>query len=158
MSAFISAELGWMVASSGMRPIRQVTRVAASMSAKSLKERIPLASVPKELQQMVSSFNAMLSRLDDAFVQLSNFSADIAHELRTPVSNLMTHTKVVLSRKRNIEDYEDNLYSNLDDLKRMSRMIDDMLFLAKSDNGLIRPENNRVVNVNNHLVYTHKAY
>jgi two-component system heavy metal sensor histidine kinase CusS len=64
---------------------------------------------------MVLSFNAMLSRLDDAFVRLSNFSADIAHELRTPVSNLMTHTEVALSRKRNIEDYEDNLYSNLDD-------------------------------------------
>ncbi len=141
ISALVSAGLGWLVAGSGMRPIRQVTKVAASMSAKSLKERIPLASVPKELQQMVSSFNAMLSRLDDAFVRLSNFSADIAHELRTPVSNLMTHTEVVLSRKRNIEDYEDNLYSNLDDLKRMSRMIDDMLFLAKSDNGLITHEN-----------------
>ena len=140
ISALISAALGWMVASSGLRPIRQVTQVTASMSAKSLKERIPLASVPKELQQMVLSFNAMLSRLDDAFVRLSNFSADIAHELRTPVSNLMTHTEVVLSRKRNIEDYEDNLYSNLDDLKRMSRMIDDMLFLAKSDNGLISHE------------------
>lgn len=141
ISALVSAGLGWLVAGSGMRPIRQVTKVAASMSAKSLKERIPLASVPKELQQMVSSFNAMLSRLDDAFVRLSNFSADIAHELRTPVSNLMIHTEVVLSRKRDIEDYEDNLYSNLDDLKRMSRMIDDMLFLAKSDNGLIPHEN-----------------
>jgi len=140
ISALVSAGLGWLVAGSGMRPIRQVTKVAASMSAKSLKERIPLASVPKELQQMVSSFNAMLSRLDDAFVRLSNFSADIAHELRTPVSNLMIHTEVVLSRKRDIEDYEDNLYSNLDDLKRMSRMIDDMLFLAKSDNGLIPHE------------------
>ncbi|WP_166359679.1 heavy metal sensor histidine kinase [Pseudomonas akapageensis] len=144
ISALVSAGLGWMVASSGMRPIRQVTRVAASMSAKSLNQRIPLAPVPKELQQMVSSFNAMLSRLDDAFVRLSNFSADIAHELRTPVSNLMTHTEVVLSRKRDIEDYEDNLYSNLDDLKRMSRMIDDMLFLAKSDNGLIKPENKKI--------------
>lgn len=99
ISALVSVGLGWLVARSGMRPIRQVTMVAASMSAKSLKERIPLASVPKELQQMVSSFNAMLSRLDDAFVRLSNFSADIAHELRTPVSNLMIHTEVVLSRK-----------------------------------------------------------
>src|SRR3546814_4759452 len=89
---------------------------------------------------MVSSFNAMLSRLDDAFVRLSKFSADIAHELRTPVSNLMTHTEVVLTKKRNIDAYEENLYSNLEELKRMSRIIDDMLFLAKSDNGLIIPE------------------
>src|SRR3990167_3362025 len=140
ISALVSAALGWMVARSGLRPIRLVTQVAASMSAKSLKERIPLGPVPQELQQMVLSFNAMLSRLDDAFVRLSNFSADIAHELRTPVSNLMTHTEVVLSKKRDINAYEDNLYSNLEDLKRMSRMIDDMLFLAKADNGLIVPE------------------
>lgn len=82
----------------------------------------------------------MLARLEDAFVRLSNFSADIAHELRTPVSNLLTHTEVVLTRKRDVDAYEENLYSNLEDLKRMSRMIDDMLFLAKSDNGLIIPE------------------
>ncbi|MBS7663196.1 heavy metal sensor histidine kinase [Pseudomonas lalucatii] len=139
ISALVSAGLGWMVARSGLRPLRQVTRLAASMSAKSLKERIPLAPVPLELQQLVSSFNAMLGRLDDAFVRLSNFSADIAHELRTPLSSLMTHTEVILSRKRDVDSYEDNLYSNLEDLKRMARMIDDMLFLAKSDNGLIVP-------------------
>ncbi|MBM3105818.1 heavy metal sensor histidine kinase [Pseudomonas sp. V1] len=139
ISTLVSAGLGWFVARSGLRPLRQVTQMAASVSAKSLKERIPLAPVPLELQQLVSSFNAMLGRLDDAFVRLSNFSADIAHELRTPVSSLMTHTEVILSRKRDIDTYEDNLYSNLEDLKRMSRMIDDMLFLAKSDNGLIIP-------------------
>lgn len=144
ISALVSAGLGWVMARSGLGPLRQVTAVAAGMSAKSLKERIPLAPVPFELQQLVSSFNAMLSRLDEAFVRLSNFSADIAHELRTPVSNLMTHTEVVLSRKRNIEDYENNLHSNLDDLKRMSRMIDDMLFLAKADNGLIVPEQKKI--------------
>jgi two-component system heavy metal sensor histidine kinase CusS len=82
----------------------------------------------------------MLGRLEDAFVRLSNFSADIAHELRTPVSNLLTHTEVVLTKKRDLDAYEENLYSNLEDLKRMSRMIDDMLFLAKADNGLIVPE------------------
>ncbi|NQD94008.1 HAMP domain-containing protein, partial [Pseudomonas sp. CrR25] len=134
-SGLVSAVLGWVVARSGLRPLRQVTQMATSVSAKSLKERIPLAPVPLELQQLVSSFNAMLGRLDDAFVRLSNFSADIAHELRTPVSSLMTHTEVILSRKRDLDTYEDNLYSNLEDLKRMSRMIDDMLFLAKSDNG-----------------------
>ena len=144
ISALVSAALGWVVARSGLRPLRQVTHVATSMSARSLKERIPLEPVPLELQQLVTSFNAMLARLDDAFVRLSNFSADIAHELRTPLSNLMTHTEVVLTQKRNLEAYEENLYSNLDDLKRMSRMIDDMLFLAKSDNGLIIPEQSRI--------------
>lgn len=140
ISALVSAGLGWLVAKSGLRPVQQITRVATSMSARSLQERIPLEPVPLELQELILSFNAMLARLEDAFVRLSNFSADIAHELRTPVSNLLTHTEVVLSKKRDPDAYEENLYSNLEDLKRMSRMIDDMLFLAKSDNGLIMPE------------------
>lgn len=144
ISALVSAALGWVVARGGLKPLRQVTQLASSMSARSLKERIPLEPIPLELQQLVSSFNAMLARLDDAFLRLSNFSADIAHELRTPLSNLMTYTEVVLSKNRNTEIYVENLYSNLEDLKRMSRMIDDMLFLAKSDNGLIFPEQSRV--------------
>lgn len=140
ISALVSAGLGWIVAKSGLRPVGQITKVATSMSARSLRERIPLEPVPLELQELILSFNGMLARLEDAFVRLSNFSADIAHELRTPVSNLLTHTEVVLTKKRDLDAYEDNLYSNLEDLKRMSRMIDDMLFLAKADNGLIIPE------------------
>jgi len=144
LSALVSAGLGWLVARSALVPLRQVTQVAASISATSLQARISLDSVPLELRQLVSSFNAMLARLDAAFVQLSNFSADIAHELRTPLSNLMTQTEVVLSRGRASEVYQDTLYANLDDLKHMARMIDDMLFLAKADNGLIMPKQQSV--------------
>lgn len=140
LSALFSAGLGWLVARRGLLPLRQVTAVAASISAASLQERIPLAAVPLELQQLAASFNAMLARLDDAFMRLSNFSADIAHELRTPLSNLMTQTEVVLAQPRDSEAYQETLYANLDDCKRMARMIDDMLFLAKADNGLIVPE------------------
>ena len=96
-------------------------------------------AVPAELRPLVVSFNGMLARLDDAFVRLSNFSADIAHELRTPLTQLMTHTEVVLARARRPEEYQEALYGNLEDLTRMARMIDDMLFLAKADNGLIVP-------------------
>lgn len=143
--ALFSALLGWLLARSGLRPLRDFAQVAASISAKSLRERIPTDPIPAELQQLVMAFNGMLSRLEDAFVRLSNFSADIAHELRTPVSNLRTHTEVVLTRARSIEEYQENLYSNLEELTRMSRMIDDMLFLAKADNGLIIPERKTIV-------------
>lgn len=144
LCALLSGLLGWLLARSGLRPLREATQVAASVSARSLTERIPLESAPAELEQLVLAVNAMLTRLEEAFVRLSNFSADIAHELRTPLSNLMTHTEVVLSRARCVEDYQENLYSNLEELQRMSRMIDDMLFLAKADNGLIIPERQKV--------------
>lgn len=140
LCALVSGLLGWVLVRSGLRPLREVTQVAASVSAKSLTERIPTESTPAELEQLVLAFNAMLARLEEAFVRLSNFSADIAHELRTPLSNLMTHTEVVLSRDRSNGDYQENLHSNLEELRRMARMIDDMLFLAKADNGLIIPE------------------
>lgn len=144
LCALVSGLLGWVLVRSGLRPLREVTQVATSVSARSLTERIPLESAPAELEQLVLAVNAMLTRLEEAFVRLSNFSADIAHELRTPLSNLMTHTEVVLSRGRCVEDYQENLYSNLEELQRMSRMIDDMLFLAKADNGLIVPERQRI--------------
>lgn len=139
ISALVSAALGWLVARSGLKPVERVTQVAASMSAGSLKERIPMDSVPRELESLVSSLNGMLARLEESFVRLSNFSADIAHELRTPISNLRTHTEVILAKKRAPEIYEENLYSNLEDLNRLSSIIDGMLFLAKSDNGLALP-------------------
>jgi two-component system, OmpR family, heavy metal sensor histidine kinase CusS len=142
--ACIGALLGWLMARSGLRPLRDVTDIFASISAKSLQERIPADDVPPELRQMAVAFNDMLNRLEKAFARLSNFSADIAHELRTPVTNLMTHTEVVLTRARGADDYKENLYSNLEELRRMSRMIDDMLFLAKADNGLVIPQQQAV--------------
>jgi len=131
--ALLSTGLGWLVARSGLRPLREVTQVAATVSARSLKERIPEASLPVELRPLVSSFNGMLERLDDAFVRLSNFSADIAHELRTPISNLMTQTQVALSRPRTVDEYQDILASNLEEYERIARMVSDMLFLAKAE-------------------------
>lgn len=139
-STVLSAALGWLVAKNGLRPVAKVTQTAASMSAGSLKERIPLEPVPDELRELVTAFNSMLGRLDDSFRRLSNFSADIAHELRTPISNLRTHTEVILAKKRDSEVYEENLTSNLEELNRLSGIIDGMLFLAKSDHGLIVPE------------------
>ncbi|SEP37517.1 heavy metal sensor histidine kinase [Pseudomonas sp. Snoq117.2] len=139
-STVLSAALGWLVAKNGLRPVAQVTQTAASMSAGSLKQRIPLEPVPDELRELITAFNSMLGRLDDSFMRLSNFSADIAHELRTPISNLRTHTEVILAKKRDSDVYEENLTSNLEELNRLSGIIDGMLFLAKSDNGLVVPE------------------
>ena len=81
----------------------------------------------------------MLARLDDAFQRLSAFSADIAHELRTPLSNLLTQTQVILTQPRPLEDYREALHSNLEELQWMAQLVNDMLYLAKADHGLLMP-------------------
>jgi two-component system heavy metal sensor histidine kinase CusS len=88
--------------------------------------------MPPELSEMAHSFNAMLGRLDDSFQRLSAFSADIAHELRTPLSNLLTHTQVTLTRPRPLEDYREALHSNLEELQWMAQLVNDMLYLAQA--------------------------
>ena len=86
----------------------------------------------------------MLPRLEDSFRRLSDFSSNLAHELRTPISNLMTQTEVALSKARSADQYREVLYSNLEEYERLARMIADMLFLVKADNRLIVPSSEMV--------------
>jgi len=140
LSALATALLGAWAARTSLRPLRQMTEIAASVSASSLTTRLPQGGdMPKELAELTQAFNAMLGRLDDGFQRLSAFSADIAHELRTPLSNLLTHTQVILTRARPIEDYREALLGNLEELQRMSQMVNDMLYLAKAEHGLLNP-------------------
>jgi two-component system heavy metal sensor histidine kinase CusS len=139
LSALATALLGAWAARRGLRPLRQMGQVADSVSARSLTTRLPVEQMPEELAELASTVNAMLQRLDDAFQRLSAFSADIAHELRTPLSNLLTHTQVTLTRPRSLEEYREALHGNLEELQWMAQMINDMLFLAKADHGLLVP-------------------
>lgn len=140
LSALATALLGAWAAQSGLRPLRRMSAVAKGVSAQSLNARLPEANMPPELAELAHHFNAMLGRLDDAFQRLSAFSADIAHELRTPLSNLLTHTQVTLTRPRPIEDYREALHSNLEELQWMAQLVNDMLYLAKADHGLLMPQ------------------
>ncbi|HEY0286771.1 MAG TPA: heavy metal sensor histidine kinase [Pseudomonas sp.] len=139
LSALATALLGAWAARSGLQPLRQMSEIAASVSASSLTTRLPQGDMPRELADLTQAFNAMLGRLDDAFQRLSAFSADIAHELRTPLSNLLTHTQVTLTRPREIEDYREALLGNLEELQWMAQMVNDMLYLAKAEHGLLTP-------------------
>jgi len=140
LSALATALLGAWAARSGLRPLRRMGEVAASVSANSLTQRLPQQHMPAELAELAQAFNAMLGRLDDAFQRLSAFSADIAHELRTPLSNLLTHTQVILTQPRPLEDYREALHSNLEELQWMAQLVNDMLYLAKADHGLLTPK------------------
>lgn len=139
LAALATASLGWIVTRRSLAPLRRITELAAGISAEHLASRLPATGLPPELHVLTMTFNAMLTRLDDSFRRLSEFSSDIAHELRTPVSNLMTQTQVALSGARSNEEYREILYSSLEEYERMAQMIGDMLYLAQADNGLLKP-------------------
>ena len=140
----LNGVLAWIAARRGLDPIRRIAARAQDISASRLGERLDITNVPPELYELVSALNSMLSRLEDSFKRLSDFSSDLAHELRTPVGNLVTETEVALSRARTADAYREVLYSSLEEYGRLSRMISDMLFLAQTDNDLIVPLQERV--------------
>ncbi|NMG73803.1 heavy metal sensor histidine kinase [Aromatoleum diolicum] len=129
--------LGAVAARGGLAPLRNMAEVARGVSTKHLHARIGMADLPVELEALAGELNAMMARLEDGFRRLSEFSSDIAHELRTPISNLMTQTQVALSRARDPDACREILLSNLEEYERLARMIADMLFLAQADNGLL---------------------
>lgn len=138
------ALLSWLAARRGLRPVQDMALVAEGISAQRLQQRLPADSVPVELQPLARAFNAMLDRLGDSLNRLSDFSSDLAHELRTPINNLMTQTQVSLAKPRLAKEYQEILYSSLEEYERLARMIADMLFLAKADHGLMMPHRQAV--------------
>lgn len=140
----LTALLGWAAARRGLAPMRAMARVTQDISASRLGERLPLAEVPAELVDLASALNDMLARLEASFRRLSDFSSDLAHELRTPIGTLRTQTEVAVSKARSADEYREVLYSNLEEYERLARMITDMLFLAQSDHGLMVPHRERV--------------
>lgn len=128
--------LGWVAAWRGLRPVQKMAKVAEGISAQHLSERLEVDNTPTELRSLAVAFNDMLDRLETAVGKLSDFSSDLAHEIRTPINNLMTQTQVCLSRSRDITTYQEILFSNLEEFERLARMVSDMLFLAKAEHGL----------------------
>jgi two-component system heavy metal sensor histidine kinase CusS len=136
LATLASGLLGWMAARRGLAPLRAMKARAAAVTAHKLDQRMPVDAVPVEMADLAASLNEMLARLELDFNRLSEFSSDLAHELRTPISNLMTQTQVALSQRRVADEYRDILASNAEELQRMARMVSVMLFLAKAEHGL----------------------
>jgi two-component system heavy metal sensor histidine kinase CusS len=138
-AAALTGILGWVAARRGLAPLRAMREQTRGVTAQQLSHRLPVESAPAELAELAQSLNEMLARLEEAFLRLSDFSSDIAHELRTPVCNLMTETQVALSRQRSADEYQRILESNTEEFERMTRMISDMLLLAKAESNLVVP-------------------
>lgn len=140
LTVLVTGGLSWAAARRGLAPLHEITQRVASITATELDRRLPEDSLPAELAEVGRTLNEMLARLEAAFQRLSDFSADIAHELRTPLNNMLIQTQVSLGKARTEEVYRDILASNVEELERLSRMVADMLFLAKSDNHLALPQ------------------
>lgn len=137
LGTLLSGVLALFVARRGLAPIAQVAARAEKVTAQRLGTALAVEDAPAEIRGLVESINHMLGRLNDSFSALEQFSADIAHELRTPINNLLLQTQVTLSRPREAEEYRETLLSILEELQRLHRMVSDMLFLARADRGMV---------------------
>jgi len=128
--------IGYRVARHGIRPVEEIATTARHISSTNLRERIQPDGYPSELASLADTFNKMLDRLQESFERISKFSADIAHDLRTPVNNIRGEAEVALARARNVEEYRDVLGSCLEETVRLSDLISDLLFLARAESPL----------------------
>ena len=121
------------VARTGLTPVRRFNRLAASIGTNSLGQRVSVSGLPSELVDMATEFNGMLQRIDAGYQQLEAFSGDLAHEMRTPVATLLGRTQVALSRGRSADELREVMEGNVEELERLSALINDMLFIARAD-------------------------
>ena len=128
--------VGYQIARRGIRPVREMGATARHISSTNLHERIQPEGYPSELASLAATFNKMLDGLEESFERISRFSADIAHDLRTPVNNIRGEAEVALARARTIDEYREVLGSCLEEAVRLSDLIGDLLFLARAESPL----------------------
>ncbi len=128
-----TALLGWLITRRGLRPLRQITAAVKDVTAHEMRGRIDAEKWPAELAVLAEEFDDMLARLRGSFDRLTQFSADVAHEFRTPLSNLMGATSLTLSHRRTAEEYRAALEGNLEQFDRLKRMVESLLFIARAD-------------------------
>lgn len=133
VASVLSVVLGILVVRRNLRPLQAITAAARQVSATNLAVDLPTAGLPQELRVLAEALNRMLSSLRESFDRLSEFSADLAHELRAPVTNMIGLAQVTLAKPRSADEYRLVLESNIEECERLSRMVSDMLFLARMD-------------------------
>jgi two-component system heavy metal sensor histidine kinase CusS len=128
--------VGYRIARHGIRPVEEIASTARRITSTNLRERIGSEGYPSELASLAGTFNEMLERLEESFERISRFTADIAHDLRTPVNNIRGEAEVALARPRTADEYRDVLESSLEEAVRLSELIGDLLFLARAESPL----------------------
>ena len=125
--------MSYLLVRQSLKPLRDIARSAGNVTVDKLNTRIKADNVPQELGSLVTALNTMLGGLDRGFQRLSQYTADLAHDMRTPLGNMRGATEVALARPRSSEEYQALLASNLEECDRLSRMIENVLFLARAE-------------------------
>ena len=133
--ALMAFGLGLLLLRRGLTPLRDLARAMAGIDPRSLDQRMSADHVPAELKEPVQALNAMLARLEDSFARLSQFSADLAHEIRTPLHNLLGSNSLALNQLRSAAEYQEVLASNIEEYERLNRMAENLMFLARAEHG-----------------------
>ena len=133
--AVLAFGLGLLLLRRGLKPLRQLAQAMRGINPRSLDQRMPVDNIPTELKEPVQALNAMLTRLEDNFARLSQFSADLAHEIRTPLHNLLGSNSLALNQPRSTVEYQEVLASNIEEYERLNRMAESLMFLARAEHG-----------------------
>jgi two-component system heavy metal sensor histidine kinase CusS len=133
LGAIASGLIAVTVTRRGLRPLAKMRRMFERVQPAHLNERIDPERWPTELRPLAASFDDMLGRLENSFTRLSQFSADLAHELRTPIGNMLGEAQVALTRNRSSDEYRSVIESTAAECERLSGIIDNLLFLARAD-------------------------
>jgi heavy metal sensor kinase len=138
-SALILASLGGQfLAYKALKPVDQITQTARMITSQNLNQRISPPKVTDEISRLIETFNEMISRLDQSFRQIKQFSSDASHELKTPLTILRGEVEVALRKERAPAEYQKVLKSNLEEVHRMAQIVEDLLLLSRADNGEIQ--------------------
>jgi two-component system, OmpR family, heavy metal sensor histidine kinase CusS len=137
LGASVAIMLSYLLVHRVLGPLHRITEEASRINVEGLNVRFDLSNTSPELHELSVSMNGMLARLERGFGLLSQYTENLAHDLRTPVNNLRGQTEVMLSRGRTAEEYQTLLVSNLEEYERLSRMIENILFLTRAENAQI---------------------
>ena len=135
---------GWWLSGKTIRPIKQISETAGKINASNLSERIEIAGMDDEVRALSTILNSMFGRLDSSFKRQSQFTADASHELRTPLAVLMSHCELALNRPRSSEEYKQTISTCQKAGARMKTLVEDLLTLARADEGKLEIERNQV--------------
>jgi heavy metal sensor kinase len=138
LALMIASLGGQFLAYKALKPVDNITQTARLITSQNLNQRIKPPKVKDEIARLIETFNEMISRLDQSFRQIKQFTSDASHELKTPLTILKGEVEVTLRKERESPEYQQTLKSNLEEINRMSQIVDDLLLLSKADSGELR--------------------